>query len=204
MPTQAGNDGTILSLDQAKSDLEINHSRADDFIGDMIQQAESLLEQYTGTPISSETFTEKYDGGKKILFLEQSPIDDTSVTITDTQGTEDTADDEEVESKYYRIRAEEGEIVRTSSLGRKKEWAPGINRFEVEYDAGLDLHPDWARTVEHTLRRSLAQLIVVWYENRDPDRSSEQLGAGFGNRYKLDDVPERILSTWIQYSNSIW
>lgn len=204
MPTQSGNDGTILSLAQAKKALEIEHSNFDDKIGDLIQNAESLLEEYTGTPITAETFTEKYDGGKPIIFLDQSPIDESSVTVTDTQGTvDDATDDETVEAKHYRVYPEEGEIVRTSQLGIEKEWAPGRRRFEVEYDAGLDQHPNWARTVEHTLRQSLKHLLVMWYENRNPDLKSEQMGAGFGQRYDLEDIPPRVLSTWINYKNSL-
>lgn len=199
-------DGDLLSVEQAKDYLIIEHSDDDTLIGNLIEEAESRLESYIGTPIVAQSYTEFHDGGLDHLFLEHMPIKSDSVTITDTKATsEDATDDETVDAENYRVRHEHGMITRTSSHGRQRRWDVGIRRFKVEYDAGLDQLPNWSLTAESELRATIRDLVSDWYERRIPTATREDRAFGVSVSYvgfrgtDLPTLPTRVRETWNRY-----
>lgn len=193
--------GVLLTLSQAKDYLEVEHTGDDTLIGELVDEAEARMMGYLEVPITATTYTEFHDGGTSILFLRRFPIDGTSVTVTDTQGTsEDATDDETFSATKYRVYADRGEIMRTSTTGQRKTWAHGRRRWKVEYDGGLDQHPLWSTVVQPELRGTIRALVAEWYDNRQPGAGSESDGEVRRSTPGSErDIPSRVQSVWDQY-----
>lgn len=197
--------GVILSTDQAKAYIPVEHAGHDDLIDDLILQAEGRMQSYMRVPIQGEAVTEYYDGGTSVLFLTKYPVLESSVTVVDTQGTNtDDTDDVTLAATEYRIYPLRGEILKTSSNGHRSQWYQGRRRFKVTYTAGLDQHPDWESFIRPTLRGSLRDLVAEWYINRSPGMAQESEGGGMGRtgfQGGLDAaLPPRIREVWDMWS----
>lgn len=203
-------DGELLSVEQAKDYLVIEHDDDDTLISNLIAEAESRMESYIGTPVSGVEYTEYHDGGLNHLFLDHMPIQDASVTVTDTQATsEDATDDETVDAEKYRVRNEHGIITRTTSNGMERRWDLGIQRFKVVYTAGLEYLTNWTARGKVELRASIRDLVSDWYERRIPTATREDMGFGVSKSYvgfrgtDLPTLPTRVLEAWNRYK-TIW
>lgn len=195
-------DGSLLTVDQFKNYGFVEHDGDDELIGDLIEEAEARMVGYLEVPIAADTFTEYHDGGTSVLTLHRYPIDEDSVTVTDTQGTsEDVTDDEVMAATTYRIYADRGQIMRTSSAGQRKTWAHGRRRWKVEYDGGLDKHPLWESVVKLDLRGSIRDLVKEWYDNRSPGAALESEGGGISRTIEAEDrgIPIRVREVWDRY-----
>lgn len=195
-------DGVLLTIDQFKNYGEVEHDGDDELIGDLIAEAEARMVGYLEVPITSAERTEYHDGGTSVLFLSHFPIDETSVTVVDTQGTsEDATDDETVAATAYRVYPEHGQIVKTSTNGQRRDWAHGLRRFKVTYTGGLDKHPLWDASLKHELRGTIRDLTLEWYDNRSPGAGSERDGGGLSRSTPGTErqIPSRVREVWDRY-----
>lgn len=198
--------GAILQLQDAKDYLDLDHDDFDSLVVDLIDEAEAAMQSYIGTPITATTFTEFFDGEVSKFFLDRFPIDETSVTVTDTETPSDATDDEVlVKDEDYRVRPEMGVIVKTTDeavSGRNVMFGEGVRRFKVEYDAGLDQSPDWTRE-EKVLRSSLRELVKANFEDRNPRTSRRQFASGASRQSSIKAIPERVRMKWDRFAEAL-
>lgn len=193
----------IVDLDQVKSLLPIEHTGHDVLIKDLIDRAEARLTSFIRraliAPPSGQKRTEHFDGGVHRFRLRDFPVEETSVTVTDTMGTKATADDETYDSDLWRLDPDTGILYRTSSFARPMTWGLGIRRWKVDYRGGLNLHADWDDVIRPELESSIIDLVADWYENTNPRVTDVGEGPGISRELMTKALPPRIERVWAQY-----
>lgn len=191
--------GNLLNLSEIKDDLNIDHNDQDTHLNNLIDEAEADLQAYLNTPITSTTYTERFDGGSERFILDRTPIDENSVTVTDKETKGDATDDETEDTEDYRIYPEKGIIRASSDNGARRRWASGLRRFEVEYDAGLENYTDWTNFHKLRLKNSIRQLVSYRYEY-DAGVTSESYGGGFSKTLSGKPLPPDVQRVWDYYA----
>lgn len=198
---------TDPSLDVLRRTIGLEHDDDDDVLQRWGQDAEAMLRKFLRPNVlTGVEKTELYDGGVIRIHLRRWPLllgsdglpDLTKVTLFDMLLDPEDA----VDQSLYAVDARHGWLTaRDVVAGNKRFFPAGIDRFKVTYTGGLDQDPEWADVIRPELRRSLEDLLVDWYENRNP-RTGGKLPIGSADMGALDPaaaVPERILSVWRGY-----
>lgn len=206
--------GELVDKARVKNSLRLEHSGDDAFIDTLIDEAEAMMQEYIGTPITPLTFTEYFDGGGSKLFLSHHPVDPSTVAIVDRgPELEDASDDDttgpddtsgELTNEDYELYPQIGMIRKTNTVGnfgRDIFFAKGARRWKITYDAALNQHDQWGAWVEELLAASVTDLVVHIYESPDPSRRREQFGGGGSFTINLHDVPPRVISKWDRFTS---
>lgn len=138
----------LVTAAEVKTYLGISGSTHDTLIDELIDVASEFIEVYCNTTFSSDSITDKIDGGDMLLITTKAPI--ISITsITDNE-TGDT-----VSSSDYDFYAKEGMIyLDTDSLlypTLNQKWGPGRQRFTVVYASGHSAVPEAVKWVCYEL-----------------------------------------------------
>jgi len=193
-------DGVLLSVDQAKRYLQVDEDGDDwdELIADLIEEAEASFEGYTGNRLVAEDETMYFDGEVHAIVLPYWPIKASSVTVTDTQGTVSATDDEAFDTDYYRIEEDLGILYRTTSIGSRKFWGAGKERWKIEWTGGLNQHREWER-IKLELRGSVRDWVANVFLNMNPSAEGESDGGGISQQVKVTQIPPRVLAVWDRY-----
>lgn len=199
-PQHGLRDPVLLQVEQAKDLLEVDYTEDDRWLRELINEVESTLEGYLGTPFLNTAYVEKYSGGPHRIFLRHFPVKAASLSIVDTQGTIDDADDETKAPELYRVNLDRGKVVRTSSIGAALTWEPGVDRWEITYEAGWENHSEWIR-VAGEFRGTIRQLVARAYEHRATGLEAEGEGGGISRRWDVDEhINFEIRTVWDRYA----
>ena len=210
----------LLTVDNFKEYAGVIGDTDNALITRLITRAKKSLEGYTRNPVDITTYTERYTVEGDVLILKHLPIDsETSIVVTDTRCSSDEDEWEVIESDRYEVSHQEGRIVRTGRFGwfddygrgqasrrnsrRRRSanrWGYGQRRWQVSYAAGLAAHEDWDSFVCGELEGTMEDLVMFWFENRDPGIMSESLGGGVSRNLGMQkQIPDRIEVVWEQY-----
>ncbi len=195
-------DGVLLDVDGAKKALGIDATVTtdDDYLSDLIADAESAMTRYIGVTIDGVTYIEYFDGGVARIFLHQYPVKSTGIIVVDLNAPSDLTDDETlVEDESYRIVHEEGVVHKINSVGSSSRWilfGSGMRRFKITYTAGLEYGVNWGTEDQNVLRQSIRYMVVDMYNNADPRISQERFGTGTGITIDRAAIPARVREVW--------
>lgn len=156
----------LLTLDELKDRLFIDHADDDDGLNLIITTVGADLEMYLNCKLGVDSdIVEYHDGGGENLIIAQSPISSVSSIV-------DTFDDNAVVStSLYEVLADQGVIRKLNDLGLQGNWLSGVRRYKVTYDGGL------ADDGTNNKLKSIAlDLAVNKYRQSDPGAISEQSG----------------------------
>lgn len=151
---------TLVSLEHAKTHLNITTSAEDAEILRMVEAVTEPVERIVGSvlPVS---FSEFHDGGRAAIALSHRPV--LSIDSVTLPGGATVASD------GYELEADAGVLIRMAG-GFRWQWEPG--RIGVGYTAGLAEVPAHVR---------LAALIIVghmWETQRGGQRDGRFTGGG--------------------------
>lgn len=199
--------GTLVALAELKNYAGVVGNHDNGLLNKLITRAEKSFEAYTTVPICSTVFTEYHspDGSAKIFF-QRFPINATLV-VTDTK------DDTVVSAAEYKVDSQTGIIVKVTSggiisnrRGRHSAyglygsgWGHGERRYKVVANAGHDQSDSWGFD-ESEVEGSLFDIIMYWYENRDPATTITKESLGLQKETGVQrGIPRRIRDVWEQY-----
>lgn len=142
----------LISLQQAKDYMKVEHNEEDTLIEDLINRATYYLERRKyQRALKQRTFTgELYNGmGTRELRLSTFPVVSvSSVSHVDDSGNESTIND-------YKIDGRRGILFRHSG------WIDGVSNYKITWVGGYDPIPHW-------LEQECLMLVSDWYEGRVP------------------------------------
>ena len=181
---------------EVKAMLRIEHDEDDALIEMLLGDAHARMQGYLERDLEGEERTEYFDGMVTRFFVRHWPIDnDASLVITDTQGTAVVTDDEVVvAADEYRVDWEKGSIVKTTPHAYRSIWEPGRRRFKVVYTGGIEHDPDYETQIKPTLRRTIVQLVSMWYE-KPIGVSDDREAMGVGRKF-IEGIPKDITDVW--------
>lgn len=157
----------VVSVSDVEDRFNVSNTRAQA----LVDAAESQIENIINTSVFEESFTEEFRGGKPQFIVENPPIKDGSVTITDQ------SDDSNPQSEDFRVNNDQGLIKHQSRWNRRDVDEYWI----VEYTGGLAA--DQA-SVPAAMKEA-AFIIIENMEGEDNQMKSETIG---GYEYtKRDD-----------------
>lgn len=141
----------LVTLQQAKDYMKVEHEEENTLIEDLINRATYYLEQQKyRRPLKQRTFTDElYNGmGTKELRLSTFPVASIStVGYVSSSGHVALTD--------YRVDARRGILYRSGG------WIDGVSNYQITWIGGYDLVPYW-------LEQECLQLVSDWYEGRVP------------------------------------
>ncbi len=101
----------ILELSSVKTYLSENTTDNDGIISELIDEAETIIENYIGSPLSETTFTEIRDGyGEQTFTLRKAPVSELTSFQYNT-GTIPVPVWENFDTELYRLESGRGQIV---------------------------------------------------------------------------------------------
>ena len=200
-------------VSEVRAALHLEHTEDDGLLAEMLAEAEAEFRKFIRpNVVTSASAVELYDGGVSKMHLRRWPlaVNDSGVA---TVAVRDLLlnPDEDIDPTLYQVKPRLGQLVAVDiTAGLRRFWPAGIDRFQVTYTAGLDADPEWADVGKLGVRRSLVDLVVEWYENRNPRQGmgatpsvmpSQPPDAGALNVPNF--VPPRIAGSWIQYRDIV-
>jgi uncharacterized phiE125 gp8 family phage protein len=161
----------LISLADAKIEINVSTTDHDEFITRAINNATAAIEKYCARRFASTTYTaERHNGtGTKFLYLNHKPIISVSSVTVDGDAVTEAADYED-EDKYWiepMIKGGKAE----GALYLPNGWSVGEQNVVVTYVAGYG-------SIPYDVRRATATLIKEWYNmysNKD-GLKSESIG----------------------------
>lgn len=115
---------SVVTLTEVKADLRVTNDAEDTVIQNIMDGAQSWLEEQYGLSLSEVSITERVDGGGYELEPLRRPI--VSVTsVTDKRNNDDVIDTDDYWADDRAIRRED-----------ESRWTAGRRRFEVVYTGG--------------------------------------------------------------------
>jgi len=150
----------------------------------LITAASRAIVAWCGREFVSQTFSETYDGdGTRRLHLRQFPVTSlTSVTITDTDGTE-----YDIATTAFRVDGVAGIIEFKPDAADDFTWFPeGFQNVAVVYVAGYTTVP------EHVQEACVLTVAAMAADDKlDPRLAAETLGSYSYTRSSADDALPR-------------
>lgn len=140
-----------------------------DLLAHLIAAASTAIEQHCRRTFLSQTFTEVYDGdGTQELLLDQFPVASlTTVTITDSDGTE-----YDIDVDQFRIREADGLIkFRPDADADFTSFPDDFQNVEIVYVAG---YTDIPEDVQEACILTVAWMVA--HDKLDQALASERLG----------------------------
>jgi hypothetical protein len=182
-------DGALVTVEEIKRYLNINHTADDEDISDLILGAEGQLQSYLGRRLLAVLTTEDVDGGRMVYWLKNYPVDPASLEVLDNQlGVAVPAQRYSLDSKHRKVSF----TAHTSLFGPR--------RLTFQYTGGLSLDPDWDVVIRPELKKTIKQLIIGDYDNPDPMLRAEGSGAGLVRSVVYDEgIPLRVREVWDKY-----
>ena len=166
----------VHELADLKSYMRITSASTDALLTTYLEAVEAWVERHYSIKLTDDDATEYVDGGSRILYLERRPV--TTVTkITDlrTGAIEDSADYSANERGVLRVA--EGDPF----------WAPGANRFKVEYDGGYEAVPG-------AITLAIFGIVLRLWSNRHGAADVRSKG---GSALSFDSIPESDLGAML-------
>ena len=152
-----------VSLDDAKSQLRVDHSDDDALISRLIESATGWIDGWSGVlgrAIMQQTWRQQYDSFASRMRLVVGPVlSVSSITYHDIDGNQQT-----VSSDVYALRnyADWAYV----SLANDKEWPSHDGReagIEINYVSGHASPGEVPAAIKH----AILMLVASWYENRE-------------------------------------
>jgi len=148
--------GTVVSLDEAKAHLVVEHNADDALIPIYIEQATTFAESQTGRQLGSQVWTLYADDWCGALELPFYPVQSVVIKYDDTDGTEQTLADDQylLDAIAYpaTIRPADG-VTWPDTSGKP-------NCIRVEVTAGSD-------TLNGNIQAGIYLMLGHLYENRE-------------------------------------
>jgi uncharacterized phiE125 gp8 family phage protein len=147
----------LVSLSDTKSLLLVSGSSDDTLLGQLIDAADSFIQQYTGRTFAGGSFTEYHPAGGSMLFLANFPI--ASITNLRVDPARQFGSSTERDASTYVIHAERGVIESVAGP------------FLSPYRKGSADWPDSVKVVYTTatsalpkaVQQAFSDLVAHWY-----------------------------------------
>jgi hypothetical protein len=136
---------SVVTIAEVKALGRISTSSQDTLLQDLIDSAESFVEEYCDISLTSEEVTESLDGGSYYLRVSRKPMTVVSSVI-------DTDDDTVLDSDDYK------NVAFGLFQADETQWGQGLQRYETTYTGG------WAE-VPPGLKLAIRQLVLRAYAN---------------------------------------
>jgi uncharacterized phiE125 gp8 family phage protein len=170
----------VVTLAEAKAQLNITDSSADTELPVFIEAATAAVEDYVGAVVARQV-TEVRDGGRAVLLLKHVPV--LSVTSVTEDGTV-------LDASAYQVDTDAGALTRVSGSAAVP-FLPGVGNVQITYQAGRV-----ATTADVPGRYKMAALIIVqhlWETQRPAAAGPFSQGADdYDPRYSYS-IPRRAL-----------
>lgn len=168
----------LVTTQEVKDYLGISGSTEDTLIGALIDYASNAIENYCNTYFSSTAVTDRLDGGNKYLITKYAPI--ISVTsITDMWDSTVVASGDYV--AYLPAGLIHVDVDTTNFMLQQLEWAEGLRRWQVVYNAGY-------ASVPNAVKLACLMLVALWRSNRVAGMLSETVGDYSYTRMQVDSA----------------
>ena len=178
----------LISLDELKEFLEKTDTEHDTILERFIEQVGVRFESYTGRRFTEAARTEKFDGGKRLYYMDAFPID-TGQTLTVKED-----DVTMVVDLDYFIKATSGLIEFT---GKTSEAKPNI--IEVTWTGGYSTTDEVLDVPDDLKMVCTLQCAFQFKRRKEPGLRSVSTPDGAINSYApntlLPEV-ERVLRTY--------
>ena len=176
-------------LAEVKDYLGIEHEDDNALLAELVVEAEGRLVRFLKPNVIVQgELTEQFDGGVQRFVLSRHPVvvgqSEATPPIDDPVVT-DLTTGEAIDPGYYALDARRGILVAQTGVGGHPAWwARGVQRWQVTYTGGLDVSPEWTDVESSDLRRSIVQLVALWYNDREAQQAA---------------TPESIEDVWKGY-----
>ena len=175
----------VISVDEAKTNMKIDHIEDDGLIADLIDAATAYVEGWHGGygfAMIQQTWTQAYDGfAAKMRLPIGRAIAITSVDYFDANNAAQTMDLAEIMLFHDAL----GSYI---CLAVDASWPSTKTRpdaITIEYTAGFG---DEAADVPASIKQSLKLIVAHWYDNRE-DTSPDEM-------YKIPLGAHALLQTY--------
>jgi len=153
----------VITLAEAKSAIRLSSTVSDVHIQAILDSQEEWLAGELGVTFTSDTITERVDGGHSLLYLSRLPVTEiTSVT--------DKTNDAVESSDNYML---DNRGIEKETTQAQRFWSSGRKRWEVVYTGGYD------GNIPAGLKVPMLQLFARYWNNT-PDASSQNSPAAGG------------------------
>ena len=150
---------SVVSLNDAKLHLRVDHSDDDALILWLIEAAKEQVENTTWTTLLRTTYTAYFNRFSSVMVLDDYPITEiTSIKYYNSEGVLTTVD----QSTYFT------DLISTPSIIIFKDGTPTTqhlrpNAVEIEYKAGYIN----TNAIPSSLKSAILLMIGHWYEHRE-------------------------------------
>lgn len=177
----------VVSLDDCTRYLRLDSTAENDLVADLLARAWALLPSLVNRPIAATPMTVVIDDPRasawdvpglavegrplRALRFPATPLDPTTVTITDREGLAWA-------STAFRVRADIGlltAVVPDQAFDRFP--------YTIAATAGLATRDDYLSAVAPVLAMAVIDLVSDWYQRRNPEATVEAAGGGISTAY---------------------
>jgi hypothetical protein len=145
----------VVTLEQAKAFLRVDHTQDDQLITDLIAQASQEAESYTGLIFGDAVYTYEDYGGGRVFISWPAPV--TSINTVQSEGTDlEYRDNLDGSLTIYDVPTDKTFVVNFNCgmVTVKADVQEAVlQRIKFGYDYGDDLPYDKARFFDHVLFR---------------------------------------------------
>lgn len=163
----------IITLDEAKRELEIPDGQDDQMLTDWLKGLQGRIDDHCQRKLlRAENVVEYFDGGERWLYLDRWPVESVANIYTDAD--QDWTADTLLESDDYRLHITRGRICYGTS-GTVK-WPAGIQNIKVTYTGGYVACDDEVASGQYAMPAAVrgAMFMQAGFEWRNRDMLGKQ------------------------------
>ena len=181
----------LPTVSDLKLYLRIQTTAEDTLLTLLMANAQAMCEAHMGRPITAvnrtfvdeaKTFT-AYGTVTKLL-VPTTPVDWSTIAITDVDGTA------LVEDEDYRL----GDIW-TGEIHAMPGMSFAMAPYTIDADVGLSVDPEYATRIEPVLSLAILDLASDLWHRRNPNAAMEGTGGGVTTQYQqgsYSGLPQRV------------
>jgi uncharacterized phiE125 gp8 family phage protein len=146
-----------VTLGEAKAQCRVLHDDEDQLLEDLIAAATSMVEDYLGRSLTTQTWRLTLDAFSDAIILPRGPVQSiASFTYLDASGASQT-----VPGATYAFDADaDPQAVRRQPSASWPQPGDRINPVTITYVAGYSVVPA-------AIRQAILMLVATWFANRE-------------------------------------
>ncbi len=157
---------SYCTLDEVKSELELDNETYDDMLQGMIEQAKEFIDDFCDRHFDSVAATRYFDGASSLLFIDDlasiAGVNDGIFLDEDGDGTYDTTAMTSSDYIFYPLNSTPKTMVKISHDSDYSSFASGVKR-------GVKIVATWgySSTVAKPIRRASIIQVCRWFKRKD-------------------------------------